>query len=270
MKSILLTVNNDSGLEARMQVSLDLVRATSGHLTCLNVTPPVEYIGVDTIGGTPLMVDLDHYYHTSAAELRTKVELKLAHEDVNWDYIHINDDVLGAVMSAGALCDLIVLSSPSVLGRRQIANPFISEFVMRTHTPVLIVPETINALNVFGNAAVGWNGSFEAANALRAAMPMLRHAQSVTLVSIDAADEDSFPSTDALEYLSRHGIKATLLSTTVIQGTVEARLTKTAAELNADYLVMGAYSHSRMREYWFGGLTRSLFSDVTLPLFVAR
>ena len=98
MKSILLTVNNDSGLEARMQVSLDLVRATSGHLTCLNVTPPVEYIGVDTIGGTPLMVDLDHYYHTSAAELRTKVELKLAHEDVNWDYIHINDDVLGAVI----------------------------------------------------------------------------------------------------------------------------------------------------------------------------
>lgn len=75
---------------------------------------------------------------------------------------------------------------------------------------------------------------------------------------------NGFPATEALRYLARHGVKAEL--TELEQGSsVEETLAAEVARLGAGLLVMGAYSHSRLREFLFGGVTRFFLDDLTAP-----
>ena len=76
--------------------------------------------------------------------------------------------------------------------------------------------------------------------------------------------------TPVLEYLSRHDIHAELTTVTEDRLTVEEALEAKATEIGADWIVMGAYGHSRMREIWFGGVTRYLLESARIPLFFAH
>jgi nucleotide-binding universal stress UspA family protein len=134
----------------------------------------------------------------------------------------------------------------------------------------MVVPEGKTVFAPVGPATVGWNGSFEAANALRAALPMLKQASAVHVVTIGEDKDLDFPSLDASEYLSRHGVKTELHSETRGSKSVAEKLITTAEGLGASYLVMGGYGHSRAREYWFGGVTRSVLKECPVPLILSR
>jgi len=75
---------------------------------------------------------------------------------------------------------------------------------------------------------------------------------------------NGFPPTEALRYLSRHGVKAEL--TELARGnSIEETLAAEVARVGAGLLVMGAYSHSRLREFLFGGVTRFMLDEMTAP-----
>ena len=115
---------------------------------------------------------------------------------------------------------------------------------------------------------VAWNGSSEACVALRQSVPLLSMASKVYLVSVEEKDDKNrfdFAPLDGARYLSRHGIEAEL---------VEDKIADTlfsAAELReCGMIVMGAYGHSRLSEFLFGGVTRRSLSDPALPIFMAH
>jgi hypothetical protein len=123
---------------------------------------------------------------------------------------------------------------------------------------------------------IAWDGSYEAANAIRASIGLLKLASKVQVVQIMAEEKkDSFPGTRLLEYLSRHDIHAEL---SVIEAGVDsgdddvisATLIARAEAINASYLLMGGYSHSRIGEYVFGGVTRTLLGGCPVPLLMAH
>src|SRR3546814_12831980 len=98
-----------------------------------------------------------------------------------------------------------------------------------------------------GRALIAWNGSYEAAHALRSAITLLQQAQEVNIVTVDE-DADSFPATSASEYLSRHGIASELHEWPRNDRTVAATLMQAIRGLDASYLIMGASGRSRLRE----------------------
>ena len=114
-----------------------------------------------------------------------------------------------------------------------------------------------------GRACVAWDGSDEAAAALRGAAPLLRDCASVTVVTVTEKDRGR-PTDDAMRYLSRHGVKAELQAVARV-GSIEETIAAAAARAQADLLVMGAFGHSRMREYLFGGVTRYFVEEATGP-----
>ena len=125
------------------------------------------------------------------------------------------------------------------------------------------------------SALIAWNGSFEAANAVRSAIGLLKIASEVQVLQIEEDKDPAFPSTRVLEYLSRHGIHAELKVERAHPGTGDidfafACLNSKAKQANASYIVMGGYGHSRVSEYVFGGVTRSMLSGSAVPLFMAR
>jgi nucleotide-binding universal stress UspA family protein len=120
-----------------------------------------------------------------------------------------------------------------------------------------------------GTAVIAWNGSYEAANAVRNAVPLLKMASDVRVVEFSEKKERQFPSTMLLEYLSRHGIHGQLEARATKEPLDEA-LVRYAEGVDAGLIVMGGYGHSRAGEFLFGGVTRSLLKDSPIALLIAH
>jgi nucleotide-binding universal stress UspA family protein len=133
------------------------------------------------------------------------------------------------------------------------------DFVMHAGRPVLIVPATVRAA-AFGRVLIGWKDARESRRAIADALPLLRRARKVTLVEIAGEDELAAARArldDVVLWLGRHGIAAQPAA--VVSGQDDThRLRGLAEEYEADLIVAGAYGHSRVREWVFGGVTRDL------------
>ena len=167
------------------------------------------------------------------------------------------------------LADLIVLSRDQHRENFSTTISLIGDVLQSARTPILVQPEDLGTFDPFGVALVAWNGSFEAANALRAAMPMLKYASDVHIVTVEEPKDHLLPSTAASTYLSRHGITSELHTKSAHEVAVDDVILTSAEIVDAKYLVMGGYGHSRAREFLFGGVTRSLLKACPIPLILA-
>jgi nucleotide-binding universal stress UspA family protein len=203
--------------------------------------------------------------------MRARIEAQLASEDIAWSYVRQTSDPVSALVEYGALADLIVVgrSQPSQ-GSAYRPLSIIGDVLNASHTPLLVCSQDHKRFDPLGPAVVAWNGSFEAANALRAALPLLKQASAVHIVTVDEDKDFDFPPLGASEYLSCHDIQSELVREGKGTLSVEERIVATAQGLGAAYLVMGAYGHTRAREFLFGGVTRSLLRECPLPIIAMR
>ena len=119
-------------------------------------------------------------------------------------------------------------------------------------------------------AMIAWNGSREALSATRRAIPFLKQAKTVEVVLVDTLTDQPDPGERLALMLSRHGIKVDIITQPQSPEPVSETLLRRARELQAGLLVMGAYGHSRLREYLVGGVTRDLLSRAHIPVLLAH
>lgn len=263
MKNILLLVHEDAGQEARLQVALDVTRALDGHLECLAVmTWPLI---VSDFYGTGYEAVVLAEVQEKAAQHRKRLEARLAVEDVPWTMGESFGTSLDALDQASDLADLIVISSSK---DEKDKHRVPETLPLRSRRPLLAVPPSCDGLDTAGRALIAWDGSRPCCEAVRAAVPLLRCAKYVQLLEINQPD-GALGMSDIARYLSRHGISAELVEKTTA-GPVAESILETAAQGHADYIVMGAYSMPRAAEAVFGGVTRTMLLDTTVPLFVAH
>ncbi len=137
--------------------------------------------------------------------------------------------------------------------------------------PILLVPAAGTYKADIRHVLCAWNGSREAARAVADAMPLLRRAEHVTILSADPPGSATrLPGADIALHLARHGVKASSTATYAGDLTVGDAILNRAADLGADLLVMGGYGHSRMREAIFGGATRHVLDHMTLPVLMSH
>jgi nucleotide-binding universal stress UspA family protein len=120
---------------------------------------------------------------------------------------------------------------------------------------------------------IAWNESAEAMRAVRAALPLMAQARSVTVVVIDPpqhAPNRSDPGGALSQFLSRHGLRVEIevLSRTLPR--ISDVLLRHVAESGADLVIMGAYGHSRFREAILGGATRAMLEQQQVAVLMAR
>ncbi|MEZ5709531.1 MAG: universal stress protein [Blastomonas sp.] len=270
MKSILVYADHGPATESRLQAGLDLARARNGHLTVIQVTPLASLITIDPMGASYVPGGAIEQIRADQAALHDRLRERLEQEDVSWNIIGYDGDPTEAVLSASRLADVIIVSLGSG-GRKDRPHPLldIGELAIHAGCPVLAIPAEASGFNVGGTAMIAWDGSAESAHALRAAAPLLTMADNVHVVTIEEKPS-AFPSTEAGEYLSRHGVNCELVSRGRGVATIEEELDAVATELGAELLVMGAYGHSRLRETLLGGVTRYFTEDSTIPLLLAH
>jgi len=270
IKTILVRIHDDEGLENVLQIALSLGRAFGAHLHLLHVTAIEAYTVTDAFG-TFVNAEIVQVLEEEAGNLKTRIERQLTGEDVAWDYEEVTGTLIPHLIQDAALADLVVVSrQPFERGFSTPAITLLGDLIHRSRTPLLVVGDGTDDVDPFGAVTVAWNGSYESANALRLAVPLLKLASRVRLVTVDEPKEGQFPSTTALEYLSRHGVHAELHQRGRFMDTIEQEILDEAAKDGASYIVMGGYSHSRAGEFLFGGVTRSLLKKSPVPLFVAH
>lgn len=272
VKSVLVHVQDSDSAIDLLEAGLSVARAASAHLTCLQVTAIEGYVAFDGVGGVFIMDDVMKAIDKEAERLRKRVDEELRSEDVSWDHIQVTGSVATQIVRHSALADLAVVGREP--RRNRLGSPSITllgDLLQTSRTPLLI-PGT-SAVDPNGAAVVAWNGSFEAANAVRSSVGLLKLASSVTVLHVTGAQprSDAFPGTRLLEYLSRHGIHAELIVESLFNpddDLIAAALVEHARSRRA-YIVMGGYGHGRLREFLFGGVTRTMLSDSEVPLVMA-
>lgn len=263
MKNILLLVHDDSGQEARLQVALDLTRGLGGHLRCVDVTALPPVVGA-TYDGSDIMVrEIDR-----EAANRVTLERRLRHEDVAWDWIDCTGEPITCVTREATLADLIVVNRALDHGSTLNARRVTSELVVKSGKPILAVPPALRRFD-WNGALIAWDGSSAAAAALRAAVPLIRLAQEVTIAEFDDGSVHT-PAEEAASYLSRHDVHARVERTRGRPGQAAALLLDRIGRGSFGYVVMGGFGYRRWREALFGGVTQTLLTKSPLPLFLAH
>jgi nucleotide-binding universal stress UspA family protein len=141
---------------------------------------------------------------------------------------------------------------------------YAGDLAVAARCPVLVLTSTVPLRLPLAAACIAWDGGDQAAAALRGSINLLEGCGSIHVLTVTSEEPQGFPPTDALRYLSRHGLKAELHELAK-NGSVEETLAREAARLGAQLLVMGAYGHSRVREFLFGGVTRYFLEEKAAP-----
>ncbi len=177
-------------------------------------------------------------------------------------------DLVAAFLAEARVHDLTIIdaeTSPWAPDRA-----IIEAAVFESGRPVLVVPQGTEIFKA-NKVLVAWDGSARAARALNDAMPILRAAALVEVVSVQGEKDlsGSVPGAELAPHLSSHGVTFTITDLPVVGRDVGQTLRDYAQKSEADMIVMGAYVHSWFRQVALGGLTQSMLRASPLPLFLS-
>ncbi|GAA4761694.1 universal stress protein [Stakelama sediminis] len=268
MKSIMLHVHKDDGQESRLQVALDIARAMDGHVTCMQAAP-YDYM----VLGDPYFGVLPPEFRREAEEalaaFRKTIETRMNAEDVPWDWQTVSGMDLDVLVQRSGLADLVVISRR--VRQEEGVEPIseAADIAVNARAPVLVVPPKVRSFDCTGTMVVAWNGSPEAAAALRSAMPLLARASDVKILTVGEIDMFFTPE-EAARYIGGYGIEPQITHLPHGDDMVSDILMGAAQDMDAKLMVMGAFSHSRVRERLFGGVTQRMLDRTEVPLLMAR
>ncbi len=138
--------------------------------------------------------------------------------------------------------------------------------------PVILVPYIQKGPLKLDYITVCWDGSRAAARALADAMPLLKRSGQVEvfIVSDERGKQDEVAGADIAAHLARHGLNVQVERTALGDIDVADIILSHAADTGTDFIVMGGYGHSRLREFVLGGVTRSIFHSMTVPVLMSH
>lgn len=154
-------------------------------------------------------------------------------------------------------------------------NEFVEQTLLTAGRPVMVLPSSGEFPVVGDRVILCWDGSREAARALADAAPLLQGASHVVVLTMDEGaatrNVESIPFEDLASYCVAHGIPAPDHVRRDIKGVgVGSTILNAAADYSADLIVMGAYGHSKFREWAMGGATASILKSMTVPIMFSH
>jgi len=138
--------------------------------------------------------------------------------------------------------------------------------------PLIVVPHAHKQGLKLDRIIICWDGSRPAARAIADSLPFLRRAQSIDIVVVTGERDKSgeITGTNMRRHLARHGINVEIKHITGGGSGVQNAILSHAAETGADFMVLGGYGHSRLREFILGGVTRSILHSMVVPVLMSH
>lgn len=282
-KTVLVPVS-DGDSAAPLDTAFGLAAVFGAHVVGLHVrtdpTSAVPLVGEGMSGGMveEMMSLAERQAAERAAKARATFDAACARHDVpqataptpgptaQWEDVTGREEE--AVAWRGRLSDLVVMGRPAE-GLDTPSLLTLNAALMESGKPLLLAPPAAPA-TIARHVAVAWNGSAEAGRAVAFALPLMQRAEAVTILTLTEDTRTlSAPGGELAAFLSWHGITAQVQ---VVHAGAHAGsvLLEQCAALGADLLVMGAYTHSRLRQLILGGVTRHILSHAQLPCLLCH
>ena len=288
-RRILLPLTGTAAGEAALHTALMVAKIWNAHVHCLHVrvdardVAPLAGEGLSGAMIEEMMAATEREAGERAERVRALFERFVQGKDVT-----IADSAEAARKAPGA-----TLSFESVAGREEdlvaqqsrlydlavVAHPDAGEDVSSSDAlhavlfdsgrPVLMAPRE-PPKDIGTRVCVAWNGSAESAAAVAAALPWLHRASAIRILHSEDYQRRGPKAEGIAAYLHWHGISAELMPFKPLTREVGAGLLGAARDFGADLLVMGAYSHSRLRQLILGGVTRHVLENADLPVQMCR
>ena len=268
-KTILVHVDTGPSAAKRLKLSADLAARFDAHVVGLYVRRPFQAPAFTDAG--PAMDSLYRTYENGVKADETLATA--AFRDIIGAASLASEWRIAAGLAEEAVpayaryADLVVVGQAEPDGSTTTTPADLAETVgMSGERPALIVPHIGAAKPPGRTVMLCWNGSREAARAATGALPILKRAERVIILLVDSEDRGEH----VAAWLVRHGVKAAVKRDTAGDSDVGEIILSRAADQDADLIVMGLYGHSRMREWVWGGASRTLLAGMTVPLLVAH
>jgi nucleotide-binding universal stress UspA family protein len=169
--------------------------------------------------------------------------------------------------------DLVVIARPESAGPSTGPPGLAESLVLSSGRPIIMFPAR-GTVSQVRRILVAWNATRESIRAVADALPLLVKAKAVQVLVVDhernRAGHGQDPGADIARHLARHGAHVEVLRLSSEGEEVGRLLLSKAAAFGADLLVMGAYGHSHLREWMFGGVTRTVLYEAVLPVLISR
>ena len=270
-KTILLgLVAGEPRNETIMNAAIGLAASQGAHVTALYMIPPFN---IPVYDGVPLPSGFaDQYYANEEAAAAPVIEafeaaLK-AQGDVTGEIRIRRKLPLDALQDSASFADLIVLGQPHENGHEPATDSLIGDIALAAGLPVLAVPRVGDYDSLGKNVLVAWTRRRESTRALREALPLLESAERVLVLRANPPDDGR--EAEIGTYLARHDVKVDVKDITVNDISIADAILNTVSDESCDLIAMGAYGHSRVREYAFGGVTRDILRHMTVPTLFAH
>jgi nucleotide-binding universal stress UspA family protein len=273
IKTILLHVVGGPRDDANLAYAVALARHHAAHLKAVYVEPPADMPPAITGRGASAvyLATLREELHRRAGECEQRFRAAMAREDLSWEWqADVGDP--GTVLVAHAhFADLAVVAKtePATL-EDEVAESVVEELLLSASCPTVVLPSEGALRAPPRRVLLAWHPSRAAARAVRDAIPLLRQAEMVTVLTVVPPGEKGPAGEDIALFLARHRVTVETRTNRAANGAEGEVILGLAADLDADLLVMGAYGHSRLREIFIGGCTRHVLRHMTLPAFFAH
>ena len=283
-KDILVHLDEGPRSATRLKVALDLARRHAAHLTGIYV---IDIPGSDLFYGAgmpyaggggmndmvaSLRADSAARAETSGQEFRDA----LRREGLEGEWRTVDGDTVALLALHARYADVTILGQPNEdeSYKGPSADAVLVNVMLASGRPVLAVPYAGQFERVGERVLVAWNASRESTRAINDALPLLRDAKMVTVLAVNPKHgidgHGDVPAADIVLHLARHGVKAEAAHTIAKDISEGDALLSYAADLGVDLIVSGGYGHSRAREMVFGGVTRTLLEEMTVPMLLSH
>lgn len=274
-KTIIAILQNEQDAERVLDCAIPLASRFESHLIGIHAEAlPVPYTSATGFPDTEFLQVSADMNRERADKLEAVFVQRIEDSGLSFEWRSLEsfsgDSALTGISSVRA-ADLIIAAQRETGGD---PSADVDTLVYDAGRPVLVVPSAGPLVTTFKRVLLAWNGSKEAARAAFDALPFIIEAEKTDILVIDPPDSlDERPEAAGAEIasaLSRHGATVSVSvqksGGTSVDDMIQNRITETGADL----LVLGAYSHSWLRQLLFGGVTRTVLRSAQVAAFLSR
>lgn len=277
-KTILVSLNEVGRVADLIAAAANLARALGAHVSGLYVIPAVQvYPSVGFEAAPQVFEGNRSFFKDNAARVKQSFEEAMAREGLPHDFHQIDARtpvIADEVIAQGRSSDVIIVSATNPDEITGVERDFVEQVVMAAGRPVVVLPFKGDTVIATDEIVIGWDGGREAARAVFDALPLLKLAKKVRVVRVDPQKDPalrgSIPGADLAQTLARHGVKAEAQGFPTDGMDEGQALMRCAEDCGAGLIVMGAYGHSRLAEFIFGGATRFVLTRMARPVLMSH
>jgi nucleotide-binding universal stress UspA family protein len=275
IKDLVVNLTVGADRDAAAQFAVSIAQAFEAHIT--GIAFAFDPIITPTVmdGLSAAWVDTQRIDNRAAAQAAIdRFEAAAARQGLSAEHRLIEASLGGAAGLFGRMARRFDLAVVGQMEPDRMAPDtlFVESALFESGRPIVVVPYIQNEGLKLGRVLVCWDGSRNAARAMADAMPFLRRGTAIEIVTVSdgRGAKDEIAGADIGQHLARHGLAVEVKRLVADDTDVASTILSYAADCAADFIVMGGYGHSRLREFVLGGMTRSMLGAMTVPALMSH